>query len=50
MVKESKMILIHTSQEKGKAAQNSQIAIENFLEFFIVPPVDMDPAGIVEKI
>ncbi len=49
MVKESKMILIHTSQEKGKAAQNSQIAIENFLEFFIVPPVDMDPAGIVEK-
>lgn len=49
MVAESKDILIKVSKEKGKPVLDPSDTIENFMEFFIVPPVDLDPNGIVKK-
>ena len=50
MVEESKGILIKLSEEKGKPVLNQSQAIEDFMEFFVVPPVNLDPYGIVKKI
>jgi len=50
MVEESKGILIKVSEEKGKPVLNQSQAIEDFMEFFVVPPVNLDPYGIVKKI
>ncbi len=49
MVNESKKILIDTSQKKGNPSLDPQESVENFIQFFVIPPVDMDPAGIVKK-
>jgi len=50
MVEESKGILIKLSEEKGKPVLNRSQAIEDFMEFFVVPPVNLDPYGIVKKL
>ncbi|MBV1768189.1 MAG: DUF1512 domain-containing protein, partial [Methanobacterium sp.] len=49
MVTESKKILVDTSQKKGNPSQDPQESVENFMQFFVIPPVNMDPAGIVKK-
>ncbi len=49
MVEESKNILIKLSKEKGKPVLDPSETIEDFMEFFVVPPVDLDPNGIVKK-
>ena len=49
MVEESKGILINLSK-KGKPVLNGSQAIEDFMEFFVVPPVNLDPYGIVKKL
>lgn len=49
MVTESKDILIIISKEKGKPVLDPSKTIEDFMEFFIVPPVDLDPYGVVKK-
>ncbi|MBI5681094.1 MAG: DUF1512 family protein [Methanobacterium sp.] len=49
MVEKSKQILIKMSKEKGKPVLDQSEAIEDFMEFFVVPPVDLDPNGIVKK-
>ncbi len=49
MVKKSKKTLIDICIEKGSPDKDPDAAIENFMEFFIVPPVDLDPAGIMRK-
>jgi len=49
-VDESKKILVKLCNEKGKAESDPLPAIENYLEFFVIPPVDMDPQGIVPKL
>lgn len=49
MVQESKDILIKLSKEKGKPVLDPSDTIEEFMEFFVVPPVDLDPNGIVKK-
>jgi hypothetical protein len=49
MVQESKELLIKLSKEKGKPVLDPSDTIENFMEFFVVPPVDLDPNGIVKK-
>jgi hypothetical protein len=49
MVGDAKKILVSLCQEKGKSSENPTEAIENFMEFFIIPPVDLDPYGIVKK-
>ncbi|MGZ7118858.1 MAG: DUF1512 family protein, partial [Methanobacterium sp.] len=49
MVSESKNILIKLSEEKGKPVLDHSQAINDFMEFFIIPPVSLDPYGIVNK-
>ena len=49
MVQESKELLIKLSKEKGKPVLDPSDTIEDFMEFFVVPPVDLDPNGIVKK-
>ncbi len=49
MVKELKDFLIEISKEKGKPILDPSEKIEGFMEFFVVPPVDLDPNGIVKK-
>lgn len=49
MVKESKKKLIKISAEKGNPVNEPTQAIDNFMEFFIVPPVSLDPNGIMDK-
>lgn len=49
MVKESKLKLIKVSIEQGNPENDPTTAVDNFMEFFIVPPVSLDPAGIMDK-
>ncbi|HEX3014096.1 MAG TPA: DUF1512 family protein, partial [Methanobacterium sp.] len=49
MVQESKELLIKMSKEKGKPVLDPSDTIEGFMEFFVVPPVDLDPNGLVRK-
>lgn len=49
MVEESKDILKKLSKDKGKPILDSSQAIDDFMEFFVVPPVNLDPYGIVNK-
>jgi len=49
-VEESKKIMVKLCKEKGKTESDLLPAIENYLEFFVIPPVDMDPQGIVPKL
>jgi hypothetical protein len=49
MVKESKKTLINVSIEKGRPENDPKDAVDNFMEFFVVPPVALDPAGIMNK-
>ena len=49
MVTELKNFLIEISKEKGKPILDPSEKIEGFMEFFVVPPVDLDPNGIVKK-
>lgn len=49
MVKEAREILVNISQEKGNPIHDPTEAVENFIEFFVVPPVNLDPQGLVKK-
>lgn len=49
MVHELKDFLIEVSKEKGKPILDPSDKIEGFMEFFVVPPVDLDPNGLVRK-
>ncbi len=49
MVKQSKLKLIKISNERGNPGKDPTDAVNNFMEFFIVPPVSLDPAGIMDK-
>lgn len=49
MVIESKKILIEMSKEKGKPVLDPSDTIEDFMEFFVILPVDLDPNGVVKK-
>jgi len=49
MVEESKKLLMKLSKEKGKPILDQKDAIDDFMEFFVVPPVNLDPYGIVNK-
>ena len=49
MVKESKLKLVKISIEKGNPGNDPTSAVDNFMEFFIVPPVSLDNAGIMDK-
>lgn len=49
-VGESKSIMVELCNEKGNPPSDPLPAIQNYLEFFVVPPVDIDPHGIVPKL
>jgi hypothetical protein len=49
MVEESKGLLIKLSKEEGKPVLDQTETINDFMEFFVVPPVNLDPYGIVNK-
>ena len=49
MVKESKLKLVKVSIEHGNPGNDPSSAVDNFMEFFIVPPVSLDPSGIMDK-
>ncbi|MBM4241596.1 MAG: DUF1512 domain-containing protein [Euryarchaeota archaeon] len=49
MVEDAQNILIEVCREKGNPPQDPSKAIQDYIEFFVVPPVDLDPYGIVNK-
>jgi hypothetical protein len=49
MVVESKKKLVKVCLEKGSPDNDPTDAVDNFMEFFVVPPVSLDPAGIMNK-
>lgn len=49
MVEDSQKIIIQMAKDKGRPSQDPQPLVENFMEFFIVPPVELDPYNIVKK-
>ena len=49
MVEESKNVLIKLCSEKGNPEGDPKAALDNFLEFFVIPPAELDPNGIVRK-
>jgi hypothetical protein len=50
LVDKSELILIDLCKEKGKPSENPQKIIKNFMEFFMIPPVDLDPYRVVRKL
>jgi len=50
MVDKSEDILVELSKDKGNPPEDPKESIQDFMEFFIVPPVNLDPNGIVTKI
>ena len=49
MVEQTKKSLIKICNEKGMPDKDPSESLENFLEFFVVTPVDLDPNGIMRK-
>jgi len=49
MVSDSKKILVKLSIKEGKPNSDPSHAIDNYLEFFVLPPTDLDPQGVVHK-
>jgi hypothetical protein len=49
-VTEAVDLIVKTSKKKGGWESNPKEIIENTLEFFLIPPVDLDPYGILKKI
>jgi hypothetical protein len=47
---EARKIAISTIKEIGKPKNDPTLKIDQFLEYAVVPPVDIDPAGIVWKL
>lgn len=43
-------ITVKVCKEKGKVEKDPKNIIENALELFLIPPVDLDPYGILKKI
>jgi hypothetical protein len=50
MVIKGQKILIDISKERGNPPKNPENAVGNFMEYFVIPPVDLDPNGIVQKL
>ena len=50
LVSDGKEILIKTAKDKGNPPHDPESAVENYMEYFVIPPVDLDPNGIVRKL
>lgn len=49
IVKEAQNILIEISKEQENPLKDPEESVERFIEFFIVPPMNLDPQGLVKK-
>lgn len=49
LVEKSEKILIDLSKEKG-TPEDPEDSVRNFMEFFLIPPFELDPNGIVQKL
>lgn len=49
VVKEAQNIVVKISKEKGKPATDPTDTINNFMDFFVVPPVNLDPNGLIQR-
>jgi hypothetical protein len=49
IVKEAQNILIEISKEQKNPLKDPEESVERFIEFFIVPPMNLDPQGLVKK-
>ncbi len=50
MVVKGQKMLIKISRDKGNPSKDLEDAVKGFMEFFVIPPVDLDPNGIVRKL
>lgn len=50
MVHESEKILTELCKKHGLPSEDPQTILKNFMEFFVIPPVDLDPQGVVLKL
>ncbi len=50
MVVKGQKILIEISRDKGNPSKDPEATVKDFMEFFVIPPVDLDPNGIVRKL
>jgi len=48
--KQSKEILVKTVVERGKLDSDPSKMIDDFLEFFVIEPVDKDPFGVLKRL
>ena len=49
IVKEAQDILVKISKEQENPLKDPEESVERFIEFFIVPPMNLDPQGLVKK-
>ncbi|MDO9044171.1 MAG: DUF1512 family protein [Methanobacteriaceae archaeon] len=49
IVKEAEGILIKISKEQENPLKDPEESVARFIEFFIVPPMNLDPQGLVKK-
>ena len=47
---EGKKIAIKAIKEVGKPEKDPTPQVERFMEHFMIPPINMDPAGVVQKL
>ncbi len=47
---EGKKIAIKAIKEVGKPEKDPTPQVERFMDHFMIPPIDMDPAGVVQKL
>ncbi len=43
-------LILKVSSEKGGGSENAKDVVEGVMDFFLIPPVDLDPAGILTKV
>jgi len=49
MVEDSKKKLVKVCVERGSPDNDPTPAVDNFMEFFVIPPSSLDPTGIMNK-
>jgi hypothetical protein len=43
-------LILKVAGEKGGTSDNARDVVEGVMDFFLIPPVDLDPAGILTKV
>jgi hypothetical protein len=49
-VGEATALVVETCREKGNPREDPKRAVEEAFDFFLIPPVDLDPFGILKKV